>query len=170
MKGKIINNQHNNCWFWSSVRIMNSYIQTNGIPKELSNEYIKKSIDGENIIIDKYNEETLKQADVDKALNGNAVEFLVVNGFYHDGYLTTNNLPPSNELYLKINGVAPFALLLQYPGHYSCVINENNKFIMYNAIADKECYTLLQYDDKNNILIIPRNSFHMNIYIYNVKH
>lgn len=169
MKGRIINNQHNNCWFWSSVRIMKEYIKINGIPKELSNEYIKRSISGEDVIIEKYNEETFKQGDLDNALNGNAVEFLVVNGFYHDSCLSANSLPPDNNAFLKFTEEIPFAFLIQYPGHYSCVIREEDKFIMYDAIGDKEFATKLNYDENQRILAIPRNIQHTLVYTYNKK-
>lgn len=74
----LINNLPNSCWFRSSVYIIEKYV------------------------------ETMKQSDITNNLDGNAVEFLTVNGFYYTSCIPVRGLKdPFAEL--QINGELPFA-------------------------------------------------------------
>lgn len=165
---KINNNLNNNCWFWSSIRIILEYVKNIGIPKELSNETIKKIITTKNINILEYDEITKKQSDMSDNLDGNAVEFLTVNGFYYTSCLPIRRIK-TNMAELKINNELPFAFLIQLPCHFTSVILEDNEYYLYDQVGTNLYKSKLYFDKENNIIKIPVNPIYTNIYAYTIE-
>ena len=165
MNGNVQNTLNNNCWFWSSVRIIQNYVLYNGIPKELSNEIIKKIINSENVSIDEYDKETMKQSDLTNSLDGNAVEFLTVNGFYYTECLPIRRANCST-IELTFNKHLPISFLLQFPGHFVAVILEDGDYILYDQTGKYAKITKLPFDKETKKLHLPICGLYTNIYIY----
>lgn len=162
----LINNLQNSCWFWSSVYIIEKYVENNGVPKELSNNIIKQLIETKNFHIEKYDNETMKQSDITNNLDGNAVEFLTVNGFYYTSCIPVRKLKdPFAEL--QINGELPFAFLIQLPGHYMSIILEDNDYYLYDRVGELLNKAKLNFDKEKSIIKIPINPLYSNIYVFN---
>ncbi len=157
---------YNACWYYSALRIAKIYSKYHNIPKECKNKTILKYIN-EDIILDdlkEYDKETKEQADLTIFNEGNAIEFLTTNGIYYNECIPIRNCN-GNALTLTLkddNKIIGF--LLQFIGHYSCIIYENNEFIFYDQV-NKYCnpVKLPLHDNK---LTIPINSLYTNIYIY----
>lgn len=167
MTDKVYNTLPNNCWFWCSVRIFHNYVKYNGIPKDLSNDMLKQVINGEKINIKEYDEETKKQADITKDLNGNAVELLTLNGCYYSNCFPIRN-HKNGYIDLQYSRLPPLAFLLQYPGHYACILYESDEYILYDQTMDKLMKSKIYYDKMNKVMRIPVHRQYTNIYVYDI--
>lgn len=160
---------NNSCWLWSSLRIANNYVHYKETPKELHNDIIKQYLNNETINIDKYDEDITKEADIDKNLCGNAVEFLTLNGFYYDFCIpikrNINDGKGLFEILYLSNYEKMFAILIQLPGHYECIIKNNNEYYRYSQTTDKDT-NIIKLPIINNLLPISINRIFTNLYIY----
>lgn len=161
----VTNNLSNSCWFWSSVRIVKKYVEQLGVPKDLSNDILKKIVNNENVDIQKYDDETIKQSDATSQLDANAVEFLTVNGFYYRECVPVRNIG-HRIVTLKLSDPPPFALLVQLPGHFMCVIQEGEDYILYDQIGSSISTAKLPYVKNENLLSLPICPLYTNIYCY----
>ena len=163
----ISNPQGNSCWWWSSVRIILAYVKHIGIPKELSNDIIKKLIETKTLDIKSYDELTKKQGDTTNFLTGNAVEFLTVNGFYYSICIPVRRYNNSIAL-IQFGKIIPFALLIQMPGHFMSVVQEDDGFYLYNQVGNNLSKNKLNYDKEKQILAVPVCQIYTNIYLYQI--
>ena len=154
----MIKTPFNSCWLWSSFRIAKKYCEVKQPPKDLHSELIIKYIKGDEINILKYNEETKKEADVDRALCGNCVEYLTLNGFFFDSSLIiTPKIVPNAPRFFNFpikNYEKIFAILIQFLGHFQSVIREkNNEYFLYDQSGNIGRKILLNIQDGN--LLVP---------------
>lgn len=162
---------NNSCWLWSSLRIANNYVHYKEIPKELHNDIIKQYLNSNIINIDNYDKDIIKEADIDRNLCGNAVEFLTLNGFYYDYCIPIKKDIKDGKglfeiIYLS-NYNKIFAILIQLPGHYECIIKNNNEYYRYSQTTAKDI-NITKLSIINNLLPISINRRFTNLYVYTI--
>ena len=169
----MIKTPHNSCWLWSSFRIAEAYCKRYEIPKDLHSELIKKYINHENIIIDKYDDNTAKDGDIDNFNCGNAVEYLTLNGIYYDNSLIvtpqTVKANITKTLFdLPIIGFDDvYAILIQLIGHFQTVIKEDDGYWLYDQSSNSGFKRKINII--NNQLMIPVNRNFTILYLYKDK-
>lgn len=163
----VLNTLPNNCWFWSSIHIMKAYVENIGIPKELSNKMVKKILKNEPVAVTEYDKQTKKQADIDKNLNGNAVEFLALNGFHYTNCFDVRDAcaPFVN---VEVRDILPFAFLLQYQQHVVSVILEGDEYILYDHTGEYLNKYAVAFDKERKIIRLPIEMKYTNIYVFDI--
>ena len=164
----MIKTPYNSCWLWASFRITKAYCAKHSTPKDLHSELLKKYLNNEMIDINKYDVNTMKEADVDLANCGNAVEYLTLNGIYYDDSLviTPQVIPKGASVVLLpiVNYDCIYAILIQLLGHFQAVIREDNNYYLYDQSHNNGTKTKLNIVD--NKLMVPVMRHFTILYFY----